>query len=152
MNPLLHLAYTYLIAEIFSQAFTPNPLFSQFVLVALLGTIIIDAIDHSLILLFIDCQLVRETRYLIKEKKFLKALKHYYLNRKGGIPKAPIHNLFAVIVFIVLSIIVFYFYGFASIVFSLVFFGFTLHLLEDLFEDVVLGKNREFWTLKEYIK
>ena len=147
MHPLKHVLLTIIIAA--PAAFFLGGLDISstlvFMIVAIIGNLLVDAVDHSLIILFGKDPLVKRTQRLLKARRVRKAFSQYYGGRKRGITKAYLHTRDCALAVLGAGISGAILFGVWSNISAFVLFGSLAHFAQDLFEDLVCGKNPAFW-------
>jgi len=116
-----------------------------FGIIAVFGNLMIDAVDHPLIIFLGKERLAIRTRTLILSGRFREAFKSYYAGRKAGIKQVRLHTLPCFYASIVVSLVSVLTLGVWHPVSAFLCFGTLTHYLQDLFEDVVLAQNRKLW-------
>ncbi len=136
MKPTHHLLLTtilFLILDIFF------PLDLKILFVALSLTLIVDILDHGLLILFAKNPLAMETKKLVLSGKISKAYKLYYYTRHKNARQMYFHN------FLFISIMVFLVVWFKSFPILL---GILFHFSCDIFYGYCKYGNLGFtWTL-----
>jgi hypothetical protein len=133
-------------AAIYSFMFVENEFYFVFVGLAVAGTLFIDSLDHALYVLFSKEKLAKDNRRLLFKGRVIAAYNDHKKRRKKEIKKVVFHNWYFIAMLVILSVYVFIINNQHLI--SIVVFGFLLHFLTDLFEDIVLGKNKKFWSIR----
>jgi len=112
-------------------------------------TLVVDMIDHGIVIRLGRSCLAKETASLIKNGEWLRAYQNYSAERLGAYTYMYLHNL-PFVGFLTLLCIVIYATGFAMELILLILFGPILHLLSDFIcswtsENTV--EHLKFWTL-----
>lgn len=142
----MHVIVTIFFAGIYSLMFLGKEFYFVFVGLAVAGTLFIDILDHSLYVLFSKEKLGKDNRRLLFQGRIIQAYKDHFKRRKREIKIILFHNMYFAMFLVVLSAYVFVLGN--PYLISLVVFGFLLHLLTDMFEDIVVGENMKFWSIR----
>lgn len=132
MHPAKHIVLTILLWFVINLF---HPLNVNILILSISATLLVD-IDHLLGITFMENDLNTKVRILIKKKKFFKAFRFYYTNRKTHVEHLYVHNTLVVII---LTLVTLYL---KSLV---LFIGVVFHFMCDIAEDFFTG-DLSFWT------
>jgi len=135
MKPAIHLLLTIILFFILKIFF---PLDLKILLVALSLTLIIDILDHGILILFARNPLAIEIKGLFLSGKISKVYRLYYRTRRENARQTFFHN------FLFLFLMIFLVIWFRNLA---IFLGIVFHLICDLFYEYYKYRTLSFvWT------
>ena len=145
MMPTAHVAITFVVSLLFALRFVKTPDVIVFVTLAVTATIIID-LDHLVYVLISKEKFAESIRKLLMREGIKKAFIEYSAKRKKEVSKLVLHTLPVFVFLSLISVLVILIRNTTLI--AIFVFGFYLHIISDLVEDIIFKKNIRYWKMQ----